>query len=255
MRFTPFIAILPALAAAQEQVPLGDRVQGWFNKAKNYLPTATPVVPVEKVVEQKVQEKVVTPVNLTNWQATLEPSGAAQEWLVFVTGGNKTCFGRCERANKAFNESVLLFSADPTAPNLGYLDCEANQVLCSAWVAGAPSLWHFQVPQAQEGPERPETPLHIVRLNSTTVTADTIYEVHSKKTYQDVPAYEGAMHPTDGWVSQNGLIVPLGYGIYAFSLIPQWLFMVLISFVSRSMMSRRLGNQNQAPTPAPAQAN
>jgi len=129
-----------------------------------------------------------------------------------------------------------LFSADPTAPNLGYLDCEANQVLCSAWVAGAPSLWHFQVPQAQEGPERPNTPLHIVRLNSTTVTADTIYEVHSKKTYQDVPAYEGAMHPTDGWVAQNGLIVPLGYGIYAFSLIPQWLFMVLISFVSRSMM-------------------
>jgi len=80
-------------------------VQGWFNKAKNYLPTATPVVPVEKVVEQKVQEKPVTSVNLTNWQATLEPSGAAQEWLVFVTGGNKTCFGRCDRANKAFNVS------------------------------------------------------------------------------------------------------------------------------------------------------
>lgn len=80
-------------------------MQGWFNKAKNYLPTATPVVPVEKVVEQKVQEKAVTPVNLTNWQATLEPSGAAQEWLVYVTGGNKTCFGRCERANKAFNVS------------------------------------------------------------------------------------------------------------------------------------------------------
>src|SRR5699024_1662837 len=78
MRLTSFIAILPARAAAQEQVPLGDRVQGWFNKAKNYLPTATPVVPVEKVVEQKVQEKAVTPVNLTNWQATLEPSGAAQ---------------------------------------------------------------------------------------------------------------------------------------------------------------------------------
>lgn len=106
MRFTPFLAILPALAAAQEQVPFGDRVQGWLNKAKSYLPTATPVIPaVEKVVEQKIQQKAVTPFNLTNWQANLEPSSEAQDWLVFVTGGNKTCFGRCERANKAFNVS------------------------------------------------------------------------------------------------------------------------------------------------------
>ena len=105
MRFTPFVAILPALALAQEQVPLGDRVQGWFNKAKAYLPTATPVVPVEKVVEQKIQEKTVTPFNLTNWQANLEPAAKPQDWLVFVTGGNKTCYGRCNQANKAFNVS------------------------------------------------------------------------------------------------------------------------------------------------------
>lgn len=107
MRFSPFVAILPALALAQEQVPLGDRVQGWFNKAKAYLPTATPVVPVEKVVEQKLQAKTVTPFNLTNWQASLEPAAKPQDWLVFVTGGNKTCFGRCDQANKAFNVSYL----------------------------------------------------------------------------------------------------------------------------------------------------
>ena len=103
MRLTTFLAILPALAVAQEQAPLADRVQGWFNKAKSYLPTATPVIPVEKVVEQKVQEKAVTPFNLSNWQSALEPSSEPKEWLLFITGGNKTCFGRCERANKAFN--------------------------------------------------------------------------------------------------------------------------------------------------------
>ena len=103
MRFTTFLAILPALAVAQEQAPLADRVQGWFDKAKSYLPTATPVVPVEKVVEQKVQEKAVTPFNLSNWQSALEPSSEPKEWLLFVTGGNKTCFGRCEQASKAFN--------------------------------------------------------------------------------------------------------------------------------------------------------
>lgn len=103
MRFTTFLAILPALAVAQEQAPLADRVQGWFDKAKSYLPTATPVVPVEKVVEQKVQEKAVTPFNLSNFQSALEPASEPKEWLLFVTGGNKTCFGRCEQASKAFN--------------------------------------------------------------------------------------------------------------------------------------------------------
>lgn len=106
MRFIQALVILPALAAAQNQVPLADRVQGWFNKAKSYLPTATPVVPtVEKVVEQKVQQKAVTvtPFNMSNWQSLLEPSSEPQDWLLYITGGNKTCFGRCGNADKAFN--------------------------------------------------------------------------------------------------------------------------------------------------------
>ncbi|KAI9038908.1 uncharacterized protein KD926_010122 [Aspergillus affinis] len=252
MRFIQLLPVLPALAAAQEQVPIGDRVQGWFNKAKSYLPTATPVIPhVEKVVEQKLQEKVVTNFNLSNWQTLLEPASDPQNWLLYITGGNKTCFGRCDQADKSFNESVLLFSADPTAPNLGRLDCESNQVLCSIWSAGAPSVWHFQVPQAQLGEERPPTTLHTVNLNTTTVTGETIYKIHSEKTYENKPAYEGAFHPTDSWLAQNGLLIPVGYVIYGFSAIPSWLFMIGISFFSRTMMSRRLGTPG-APAQAPA---
>ncbi|OJJ70918.1 hypothetical protein ASPBRDRAFT_43790 [Aspergillus brasiliensis CBS 101740] len=258
MRFTPVVALLPALAVAQEQVPLADRVQGWFNKAKSYLPTATPVAPaaavVEKVVEKtKIQEKTVSEFNLTNWQSYLEPASEPQDWLIYITGGNKTCFGRCDQADKAFKESVLLFSADPTSPNLGKLDCEENKVLCSAWGAGAPSVWYLQVPQAQLGEERPNTPLHTVYLNSTTVTPETIYKVHSEKVYETTPAYEGALHPTDGWLAQNNLLLPLGYVIYGFSAIPSWLFMIGISFFSRTFMSRRLGNVGAAPAQAPRQ--
>ncbi|EAW10492.1 uncharacterized protein ACLA_049640 [Aspergillus clavatus NRRL 1] len=246
MRFIQVIAILPALAAAQEQVPLGDRVQGWLNKAKSYLPTATPVIPpvVEKVVEQtkKIQEKTVTPWNASNWQSILEPSSEPQDWLLYITGGNKTCFGRCGPADKAFNESVLLFSADPTSPNLGYLNCDSDQLLCSTWSAGAPSVWYFKVPQAQLGEGRAATPLHIVHLNATTVTPQEIYKIHSEKTYEKTPAYEGALHPTDGWLAQNNLLIPVGYVIYAFGVVPSWLFMIFISFFSRTMMSRRVGN-------------
>ncbi|KAL2215931.1 hypothetical protein M432DRAFT_593332 [Thermoascus aurantiacus ATCC 26904] len=234
MRLSPFVALLPALAAAQNQIPLGERVQGWFNKAKSYIPTTTPA-PVEEAAE-KVVEKTVTPVNMSNWQSILEPSSEVQEWLIFVTGGNKTCFGRCNKAEKAFNESVLLFAADRTSPNLGYLNCEKEQLLCSIWSAAAPSVWRFQVPQAQAEAPRPATPLHIVYLNSTTVTPETVYKIHSEKTYEEVPRYEGAFHPTDGWLAQYGLNVPLGYVIFAFSMIPSWLMMIAISIFSRTLV-------------------
>ncbi|KAE8133367.1 PTH2-domain-containing protein [Aspergillus pseudotamarii] len=237
MRLIQLLPILPALAAAQEQVPIADRVQGWFNKAKSYLPTATPVIPapVEKVVEQKIQEKTVTPFNLSNWQSLLAPSDEPKDWFVFITGGNKTCFGRCHQAEKSFNESVLLFSADPTSPNLGYLDCESNRVLCSAWAAGSPSVSYFKVP-AQVGEERPATAQYNVYFNATTVTAESLYKIHSEKTYEKKGEYEGSFHATDSWLAERGLLVPAGYVIYAFSAIPSWLFMIFISFFSRTMI-------------------
>lgn len=104
MRFTSFVTLLPALAVAQEQVPLADRVQGWFNQVKSYVPTAVPAAPIEKLAE-KVSEKTVTHVSLNNWQSILAPGPKEADWLIFTTGGNKTCFGRCAQAEKAFNVS------------------------------------------------------------------------------------------------------------------------------------------------------
>jgi hypothetical protein len=102
MRFTSLITLLPALALAQEQVPLADRVQGWFNKAKNLVPTAVPADPIQKMAE-KVSEQRVATLTMQNWQSILTPAQDPQDWYIFVTGGNKTCFGRCETADKAFN--------------------------------------------------------------------------------------------------------------------------------------------------------
>lgn len=129
-----------------------------------------------------------------------------------------------------------MFAADKKSPNLGYLDCEKNQVLCSAWSAGAPSAWYFKVPEAQVGEERPATSLHNMYLNSTTVTAEDFYKIHSEEKYNAVPAYEGALHPTDGILAKYGLLLPVGYVIYGLSAIPSWAFMVGISFMSRTLM-------------------
>lgn len=106
MRFTSLVTLLPALAVAQEQVPLADRVQGWFNQVKSYVPTAAPVAPVEKLAE-KISEKSVTPVSMNNWQTILTPGPKEEDWLIFTTGGNKTCFGRCAHAEKAFKVSRI----------------------------------------------------------------------------------------------------------------------------------------------------
>lgn len=130
-----------------------------------------------------------------------------------------------------------MFSADPTSPNLGYLDCEANQVLCAAWSASAPSVQYYQVPKEPSvGEERAPTPLHNIYLNSTTVTPEKIYEIHAKKGYEKVPAYEGALHPVDGWVAKYQLNIPMGYVIWGLGAVPSWLFMIGISFFSRTMM-------------------
>lgn len=104
MHFTSLVALLPALALAQEQAPLADRVQGWFNKAKSFVPTAVPAEPVVKLAE-KVSEKRVTKVDLNNWQSLLTPAAEPQDWLIYVTGGNKSCFGRCAHPDQAFNVS------------------------------------------------------------------------------------------------------------------------------------------------------
>ena len=183
--------------------------------------------------------------------------------MVFVTGGNKTCYGQCGGVEAAWNESATAFAADPTAPNLASLNCDTAAVLCTIWAAGPPAIWHIEVPVTSVHQSRPATTIHIVPLNATTSTAQEIIEIHYGKTYEKRGVYEGAFHPFDGWLAKYGLNVPLGYVLFGFSMVPSWMFMILISFVSRTVMyvyicycfkldmliaprNRRVGNPNVA---------
>ncbi|OJD17399.1 hypothetical protein AJ78_02529 [Emergomyces pasteurianus Ep9510] len=260
MRLSSTILLLPALAAAQEQIPLREQMQGWFNKAKSLLPIATPVVTPaadaaanaataagaragSKGAAANIVNKEVTLLRLDNWESLLAPKsdGPAQEWLIFITGGNKTCFGQCKKADKAWEGSLPLFSADETSPSLAKLNCERNGLLCSILSAGAPSIWHWQVPAREPGQPKPKTPIHVVGMNATTIDAETIYKIHSEKTWANKPAYDSTFHPVDGTLAKFGLNVPLGYVLYGVGMVPSWLMMVGISFISRSVMSRRMG--------------
>ncbi|KAI4117702.1 MAG: hypothetical protein LQ345_002126 [Seirophora villosa] len=238
------LALLPLTIAAQQQKPLGENLQSWLEKAKSYLPNAA-TAPIASTAAKAAATNVV-PLTKDNWRSVLTPSTSdpfqgPESWMVFVTGGNKTCYGKCAAVEKAWNESAALMAADPSSPKLASFDCDKQPVLCTMWVAAAPTIWHIELPIAQPDQSKPATTVHIVGLNTTTTTASDIVKIHAEKTYAKRPVYEGALHPFDGWVAQYGLLMPLGYVLYVFANVPSWAFMIVISMGSRYMISKRVG--------------
>ena len=97
-----------ATLAADAQVPLKDKAQGWLDKAKSYIPSGTPSVPnpvdaaAAGVAALKVQK-----VNIRNYERLLSPKlEGEEEWLIYATGQNKSCFGRCGKSDRVFNVST-----------------------------------------------------------------------------------------------------------------------------------------------------
>jgi hypothetical protein len=90
-----------------------DKVAPYIPEA--YRPTHSPFASWASTASQaadeataKVASKNVTPLTSQNWRstvvkATTAPAGDGDVWLVYVTGGNKTCHGECAQANKAWN--------------------------------------------------------------------------------------------------------------------------------------------------------
>jgi hypothetical protein len=120
MRFSSGLLLaLPALAVAEEQVPLLDKVKGFFNKATAAVSASIPSMPSASVdtatskAASNAAAAIQYPLTLENWKETLTVDATAsppttQDWLVFTTGGNTTCFGLCANATKAWNVRILV---------------------------------------------------------------------------------------------------------------------------------------------------
>ncbi|KAL9103102.1 MAG: hypothetical protein Q9163_001813 [Psora crenata] len=247
------VLLLPALASAQAQKPMADRAKGWFNAAKQYLPTAIPTVPgitVSSIPEaakspvsasaSKIAALKVHPITMSNYEALLTPEPGNKgptEWMIFVTGGNKTCGGHCHDLEVAWNKTSSIMAADPQAPNLGVINCDKEAVLCAAWTAKPPTIWHIKRPVPGPDQSMPATTdIHINYLNFTTTTAQDMVALHTGKKYEDGYLYEGVFHPFDGWLAQYGLQKVVGYILFGFGLIPSWAFMLVVSMASRAAM-------------------
>ncbi|KAI0393203.1 hypothetical protein F5Y17DRAFT_459082 [Xylariaceae sp. FL0594] len=260
MRFHSASALLalPVLAVAdvpeyqaQFQQYLG-QAQGYFEKIASKLPSANRYDEAAVAAAKSGPSKLDI-LGLENWKQTLyEPvtpgSATPEEWWVLITGGNKTCFGHCDKVEAAFNETAAKFAKDESAPHMALLNCDDQPVLCNAWFAPAGNLWIFEMLPAPASIN-----LWTKRLNLTTTTSDDLLQLHKNGYKQEARLSEGLFHPFNGFVAQNGLTTPVGYILWAFTLVPSWAFMIFVSFFSRRMMSSRMeGQMRGGPRPAPA---
>jgi len=262
MRFSSGILLaLPALAVAEEQVPLLDKVKGFFNKATAAVSASIPSMPSAPVdtatskAASNAAAVIQYPLTLENWKEVLTVDLTAsppttQDWLIFSTGGNTTCFGLCANATKAWNASLPVMAAKTNAPKFAYLDCETEPVLCNSWSVGAPSLYYFQVPKPMADQSAPVPTVRYMPLNRTSTTTETFKKLIVDNGIEQVTPYEGPFHPFNGVLQQYNLAVPYGYVTWGFSKMPSWMPMIIISFLSRSFMSKRMSG----PTPAEARA-
>jgi len=114
---------------------------------------------------------------------------------------------------------------------MALLNCEDHPILCNSWSAGTGSLWVFEML-----PPPSKIDIHVKRLNLTTTTSKTLLDLYAKDSKEDFHLHEGFFHPFDGPLAKYGLSVPVGSVLYFFNVVPSWAMMLVVSFISRSMM-------------------
>jgi len=278
MRFsTTALLALPVLASAAES-PFEQYKAKFQNFLSNFgaaAPSAeTANAPAAAVTsastgksktKKVVEPKKIATLTLENWKDTLfepvQPDATnPEEWLVLLTGRNKTCFGRCDRVEAAFDESALQFATLPASqksPHLAKLNCEDQPVLCNSWSANTGGLWLFEMLPAP-------APIDVFtkRVNLTTVTTQDVVDAYANTERGDTEtgwkpiAQDGYFHPFEGKFAKLNVAVPIGYVLWALNAIPSWGMMLIVSFLSRSMMNRRMdgmgGGQPAGGAPAAA---
>ncbi|RTE81451.1 hypothetical protein BHE90_003990 [Fusarium euwallaceae] len=243
MRFSSstVLAALPALVAAQDS-PVDQykaQFQNFLGQISGYIPNPGHHDPIA-AAEAKAGAMRLDILTLENWKDTLyEPVAAdattPEEWWLLVSGGNKTCYGRCGTVEQAFNETAAKFALLENSPHMAYLNCDNQPILCNSWSTGPASLYIFDLL-----PKPAPVEVYKKRLNLTTTTSDDLVALQASGNKEDFILIDGWFHPFNGKAAETGLAVPFGYVMWAFGLIPNWLFMLLVSFGSRTMMNRRM---------------
>ncbi|KAG6167334.1 hypothetical protein E4U51_002981 [Claviceps purpurea] len=246
MRFSKSLlaaALSPLLASAQED-SFGQykaQFQTLMDKVGSYIPNPG-TYDAAAALEAKLGSMRLSTLTMENWKETLyEPVAAGAivptEWWVLISGRNKTCFGHCGVIEKAFNETAAKFAVVPGSPLMGIVNCDDQPILCNAWSAGAGSIWSFNML-----PLPAPVDIYKKRLNLTTTTSEDLVQLNAAESKAEAGfvLLDSWFHPFNGKITELGLSTLYGYTMWAFGLVPNWLFMLIVSFASRSMMSNRM---------------
>ncbi|KAH6666497.1 hypothetical protein F5X68DRAFT_54823 [Plectosphaerella plurivora] len=211
-------------------------------------------------------DQSISVLNIFNWKDTLyEPvlnkfkdspadgprlsSESPENWWLLVTGGNKSCLGRCAQVEQAFNETAAKFATLPKAPHMAYVDCDKQPILCNVLSTGPATLWSIDM----EWPGNNVT-IWTRRMNVTTTTTETFEKLYKEDRAENFRISANNWHPFNSWLAQNHLAIPIASILWAFSVIPNWATMLIISFFSRRAMNRRMADGPPEPGAAPAGA-
>ncbi|MCJ1325912.1 hypothetical protein MMC10_002575 [Thelotrema lepadinum] len=225
-------------AQAQDQAPIYEKFSSWFEQAKSYIPNAASN-PIQ-ATSSAIAAHEIHPLTSENWRSVLSHSKLAEagieNWMLLITGGNKTCSGSCTPIEASFNETAVILAPTPNPPKLARLDCDASGILCTTWFTGPPAIWYIRLPIPAADQSAAETEIHVARLNTTTSTVQEMVDLHARKEYENKPLLQGALHPFDGWAAKTGLNVVMGYVLYGLNLVPSWSVMLVVSFATRTLM-------------------
>ncbi|KAK4039148.1 hypothetical protein C8A01DRAFT_47353 [Parachaetomium inaequale] len=275
MRFsTTALLALPLLASAAES-PFEQYKAKFQNFLSNFGAAApgadtadAPAAAAPSVASGKaakagkaVEPKKIATLTLDNWKDTMygpvqADAAKPEEWLVLMTGRNKTCFGQCANLESAFADAAAKFAALPASqpsPHLASANCDDQPVLCNSWSANGGGLWLWRLLPAP-------APVDIMtkRVNLTTISSQDVVDYYTAANRTaagwKTVSPDGYFHPTEGTLAKMGLSVPLGYLFWGLNIIPSWGMMLIVSFVSRYMMNRRMGGMGDRPAAAPAAA-
>lgn len=111
---SPLVLLAFTTLSSAEQFPFADKLQGWLNQAQSvaqqYIPNSVPN-PLHAGAA-KVAENQVSQLTLQNWRSVLVPAGPSsgpfEPWMVYFTGGNRTCYGNCGQVDAKWNVCILI---------------------------------------------------------------------------------------------------------------------------------------------------
>jgi hypothetical protein len=245
MRFTSILLALPLLAVADEGPFEQYKAQfnNLFDTIASYLPNPASASNPIHDAQAKAGSVAVHHLTLDNWKNTLYGSlkpgqTEPEEWWLLITGRNKTCFGRCEQVEKAFNETAAKFAVLPGAPHTAIVNCDEQAVLCNSWAATAAILWVIEMLPAPAPID-----IYLKKLPINTTTSETLMDLRKdeiKPGVNNFYIHNGTFHPFNGPLARYGLALPFGWGLWALNVIPSWGMMIALSFFSRWLMNRRL---------------